>query len=679
LLTYDDLFQRSPNAYMVLDREFRYLEANHAYASLIGMAREALLGRCLFELFPGTRNEDGSSQADILRASFERAFATGERDVLALIPYAIANGTADGPVVSMRYWSATHTPLRDAQGEVYAVLQHTTDVTELHRLREEVRLARAATGLTMEQLQEGVLSRAAAVQQRVQALSAEHRFLTDLFEQAPGFIAVLRGPRHIFTLANDAYERLVDRDGFIGLEVREALPDLAEQGFFELLDRVFASGEPYLGTGVPVMFGADRAVTRFVDFVYQPIRDASGAIEGIFVQGADVTDRHVALAAARESGQRFRTIANLVPQLVWSALPDGRHDYFNQRWYDFTGVGEGATDGEGWARLLHPDDRDGAMARWAHSLRTGEAYEIEYRLRDAAGDYRWLLGRAVPVRDAHGAIQRWMGTCTDIHEHRMMREALERSEDALRAADRQKDQFLATLAHELRNPLSPISMAAELLRRSPDPTTVARAAEIIGRQAEHMRHLVEDLVDVSRVTRGLVTIEPRPLELARIVAAAVEQAAPAAGQRGHRLELEDAAPGLVVDADAVRLTQVVANLLSNATKYTPPGGHIRLSIAREGDEAVLRVRDNGTGMDAALLPRVFELFTQAEVTPARRVGGLGVGLALALSMARMHGGSLHAFSEGLGKGSMFELRLPVSRQDRPGAPIAPGGGVPATV
>jgi PAS domain S-box-containing protein len=528
LLTYDDLFQRSPNAYMVLDREFRYLEANRAYEQLTGLSRAELLGRCLFDLFPGTDNEDGTSQAAVLRGSFERAFATGERDVLALIPYAITTDTPDGPVVAMRYWSATHTPLRDTEGQVYAVLQHTTDVTDLQRLREEVRLTRAATGLTIEQLQEGVLSRAAAVQQRVQALSAEHRFLTDLFEQAPGFVAVLRGPRHIYTLVNEAYERLADRSGFVGLEVREALPDLADQGFFELLDTVFESGEPYVGTGVPVVFGgADGGVTRFVDFVYQPIRDAAGKVEGIFVQGSDVTDRHVAL-------------------------------------------------------------------------------------------------------------------------------------DALRAADRQKDQFLATLAHELRNPLSPISMAAELLRRSPDPATVARAAEIVGRQAEHMRHLVEDLVDVSRVTRGLVTIDPRPIPLATIVAAAVEQTAPAAEQRGHRLDIDDAAPGLVVDADAVRLTQVVANLLSNAAKYTPPGGHIQLSIAREGNEAVLRVRDNGIGMDAALLPRVFELFAQAEVTPARRVGGLGVGLALALSMARMHGGSLQAFSDGLGKGSLFELRLPAS-------------------
>lgn len=136
VISYHDTFQRSPNAYMVVDRDFRYLDANHAYELLVGLNREALLGRCLFDLFPGGRNEDGSSQAQVLRASLERVFATGERDVLALIPYAIASETPDGPVVDTRYWSATHTPLRDAGGTVVAVMQHTSDVTEVHRLRE---------------------------------------------------------------------------------------------------------------------------------------------------------------------------------------------------------------------------------------------------------------------------------------------------------------------------------------------------------------------------------------------------------------------------------------------------------------------------------------------------------------------------------------------------------------
>jgi PAS domain S-box-containing protein len=664
---YADLFRSSPNAYMVIDREYRYLDANEAYARLTGTSREQLLGRSVFELFPGGENEDGSAQSAILRASFERVFATGERDVLALIPYSIEASTPDGPVVDVRFWSATHTPLREADGRVVALLQHTSDVTEVERLRDEVRRAREAAGPTPDQLAGGMLSRAAALQEDVQRLSARQAFLTGLFDQAPGFMAVLRGPDHVFELVNEAYVRLVARADLVGRPVRDALPDVEGQGFFQLLDQVRESGMPFVGRGLPVeLCDGDGPRTIYVDFVYQPIRDASGQVEGIFVQGADVTDRVVALSALRESELRFRTIADLVPQMIWSTLPDGCHDYYNKGWYDFTGVPRGSTDGEAWSGMFHPDDQERARARWRHSLATGEPYEIEYRLRDREGQYQWVLGRALPVRDETGRIVRWMGTCTEIHELKRVQQMLEQSQAALRTADRQKDQFLAMLAHELRNPLAPIATAAQLLKLAPDrPGSVRQAAEIIERQAAHMRNLVEDLVDVSRVTRGLVTLQVRPVRLADMVAAAVEQTAPLVQRRRHRLDVRDAAPGLELAADPTRLTQILTNLLNNAAKYTPPGGFIVVETACEGAESVVRVRDTGVGMDAALLARVFELFAQAEATPDRREGGLGVGLALARSLAQLHGGELTATSPGPGQGSTFELRLPLAAAARP--------------
>ena len=661
-LPFDALFEHSPNAYMVLDRDLRFLEANRAYALLTGTTREQLLGHGLFELFPGKPNPDGTNQADVLRGSLERALASGERDTLALIPYAIEAQTPDGPVVDMRYWSATHTPLRDGDGNVVAVLQHTSDVTEVERLREELRRARDATGLTQGQVESAVLSRAATVQQDNLRMSARQAFLTDLFAQAPGFMAVLRGHDHVFELANPAYIALVGRD-VVGQPVREALWELRDQGFFELLDQVRDTGNPFVGRGLPVELRdpSGEVRTRNVDFIYQPIVDADGAVEGIFVQGADVSDREAALAALREGETRFRTIADLVPQMIWSTRPDGFHDYYNQRWYQFTGVPVGSTDGEGWEGMFHPEDREHAWARWRHSLASGEPYEVEYRLRDHAGEYHWVLGRALPVRDASGAIVRWMGTCTEIHELKRVQQALEASQSALRFADRQKDQFLAVLAHELRNPLAPIANAARALRHGgQDPAAVQRIAEIIERQARHMRDLVEDLIDVSRVTRGLTTLQLRPAPLADAVAAAVEQVAPLVDRRGHRLQVDDRAPGLALPIDATRITQVIANLLHNAAKYTPEGGEIALQLVREGDEAVLTVRDNGRGMDEALMARVFELFVQAEGTPERREGGLGVGLALAHSLAQLHGGSLRAHSDGLGQGSIFELRLPLA-------------------
>lgn len=659
---FDALFEYSPNAYMVLDRELRFVEANRAYRLLTGMTREQLLGRQLFELFPGRANEDGSNQADVLRASLQRAFATGERDTLALIPYAIEAQTPEGPVVDVRYWSATHTPLRDASGEVWAVMQHTTDVTEMQRLREEVRRARDATGLTPEQRDSGVLSRAAAVQQDNLRLSARQAFLVDLFAQTPGFMAVLRGDELVFELANAAYIALVGGRDVRGLRVRDALPELAGQGFFELLEQVLETGTPFVGRAVPVALrnAEGDLQTRNVDFVYQPILDAQGRVEGIFVQGSDVTDHQAALEALSEGEARFRTIANLVPQMIWSTLPDGFHDYYNQRWYDFTGVPEGSTDGEAWNGMFHPDDQASAWARWRHSLATGEPYEIEYRLRDRHGEYQWVLGRALPVRDASGAIVRWMGTCTAIHELKRVQQALEASQAALRATDRQKDQFLAMLAHELRNPLMPITTAAHVLKLGgQSEEEVRQAASIVERQAWHMRALIEDLIDVSRVTRGIVTLRPRRSRLDEVVAAAIEQVAPLVEQKRHALHVSDRAPGLALVLDRTRITQVVVNLLHNAAKYTPEGGEIEVVLEQDGDEAMVRVHDNGPGMTPALIACVFDLFTQADATADSREGGLGVGLSLARSLAQLHGGRLTAHSAGEGLGSSFELRLPL--------------------
>ncbi|NUS39699.1 MAG: PAS domain-containing protein, partial [Lysobacter sp.] len=535
------------------------------------------------------------------------------------------------------------------------------DVTELQRLRDEARARDAAP--TEAQLHERVLARAAAVQRANERLAARVNFITDLFAQAPGFMAVLRGPDHVFELANAAYERLVGRSDFIGQPVASVLPDVAGQGFFELLDQVRASGQPYIGRGEVVVLDAGGGPRmHYVDFIYQPIRDAAGQVEGIFVQGADVTDREEALRALRDSEARFRTITNLLPQMIWSTRPDGHSDFFNQRWYDYTGVAVGASDGDAWTALVHPDDRERAAARWRQSTATGEPYEVEYRLRGRDGDYRWVLGRGLPVRDEAGAILRWMGTCTDIHEHKLTLDALRRSREALEAVDRQKDQFLAMLAHELRNPLAPISTAAHLLAMAPERVeTVRQAAEIIDRQASHMRNLVEDLVDVSRVTRGLVAMQPAVMALHEVLAAAVEQTAPLVERRGHRLEVRDRAPGLRLWADPTRLTQVLANLLNNAAKYTPSGGRIVVDVERDGGAGVVvRVSDNGIGMDPPLLGRLFDLFAQAESTPERHEGGLGIGLALARSLVQLHGGTLEASSPGLGQGSTFELRLPAA-------------------
>jgi len=485
---------------------------------------------------------------------------------------------------------------------------------------------------------------------------ADKEHLADVFKQAPAFMAVLRGPEHVFEMVNDGYLSLVGNRPLIGLPVRTALPELAGQGFFELLDTAFATGERFVGIGMPIGLQhrpGGPVDVRLLDFVYVALRDAQGAVHSILAHGVDQTERKQAEATLRESEAKFRTIANAMPQVVWSARPDGAHDYFNQQWYDFTGLPEGSTDGDGWSEVFHPDDRPLAWALWRHSLATGELYENQSRLRHHSGQYRWALARALPVRDDKGCITRWMGTCTDIHDQKL-------AEDELRQANRHKDEFLAMLAHELRNPLAPISTAAHLLALSAGNETVVReVSAIISRQVAHMTELVDDLLDISRVTRGLVDLHIETIDLKAVVANALEQARPLIDSRGHALVLRLQQAPAFVAGDKTRLVQALANLLNNAAKYTPKGGQIVLELEVHQGQVRLSVSDNGSGIASELLPHIFELFTQAERTPDRSQGGLGMGLALVKHIVALHGGTVEARSEGLGQGSVFMVTLPL--------------------
>jgi len=400
------------------------------------------------------------------------------------------------------------------------------------------------------------------------------------------------------------------------------------------------------------------------------IRDEAGRVVGGVAANMDISAQVAAERALKDSEARFRLIADAIPQLVWSAGPSGRTDYLNRRWEEFTGTSLARIGGDGWVSLIHPDDLPLLQARWAASLATGAPYEVEHRLRHHSGDWRWLLNRAEASLDEAGRPTRWMGTLTDIHDKKT-------GEEELRAQARRKDEFLAMLAHELRNPLAPISNAAQLLSMAAfDAQRVRQSSGVILRQVRHMTALVDDLLDVSRVTRGLVELERERVDVAAVVTSAVEQARPLLDARRHRLEVSGASPGQAgwVLGDRVRLVQVLVNLLNNAAKYTAQGGTIQLTVEMHADSVTLAVRDNGIGIDPAVLPGVFDLFTQAERTPDRSQGGLGLGLALVRSLVQLHGGRVEAHSAGLGKGSCFAVTLPTVEAAAPpaSAPAASG-------
>ncbi len=290
-LDFEQVFNASPNPYMLLDRELCYVAVNDAYLAVTERQRDDLMGHCIFDAFPGNPDDPDDINVRLLRASFQRVLDRGRRDELAVIPYTIPRRHGDEVVHEERYWSATNTPLFDSDGQVAFILQHTVDVTELLRTRRALHVAESALA---QQAEEGILQRTRAVQQANQVLDAEHARLRHLFDQAPGLIAVLRGPEHVFELANHAYDRLVGGRSLVGRPAREALPEVVAQGFIQLLDQVYTSGQAFVGRGVAVSLQrkADAPLEeRYLDFIYQPIVEADGSTSGIFVEGHDVTEQ----------------------------------------------------------------------------------------------------------------------------------------------------------------------------------------------------------------------------------------------------------------------------------------------------------------------------------------------------------------------------------------------------
>ncbi|APX89934.1 hybrid sensor histidine kinase/response regulator [Brevirhabdus pacifica] len=683
-LDLESVFAAVSSPYVLVDRDLRMLWANQAYMTVTGRTREQLIGRIMTEEFPA---EPDSVSDQMLRQSLARAFDTGITDHLPLIPYPIQN--ADGTLVT-RYWSASHAPIRGADGKVAYVLQNTNDVTDLY---DEIKSAGSGEVGPKSDL----LRRAEEVSIRNLELGNATQFFQTIFDQAPGFMAVTTGQEHAFKIVNEAYSDLCGQRELVGLGVREALPELADQGFFELLDKVYETGKPIgLNGAEAILTERGGAQTRvYADFVYQPLRDRTGKVIGIFTQGHDVTSKVLAERALAEAEERFRTMAQSMPSPVWTALPDGQLDWLSDRFYEVTGHAQGTLFGDGWRQLLHPDESAEVIAAWDRTIAATRDFEAELRLKVADGSFRWHLVRAAVVQDPSGRIVRWVGTNTDIHDRKLAEAALadlnatleERVQarnkelEAVHAALRQsqKMEAIGTLAggvaHDFNNLLQAITGSLELASKdmaegSAEHRRIEQAMTAVGRGAR----LASQLLSFSRRQ----PLSPRPVDLGALIEESQPILRSALGA-GIELRLESAPDLWNTLVDPASMENALLNLAVNARdamegmgRLTIEASNVRLdeeyarthTDAAAGEHVMLTVSDTGPGMSADVIERAIEPFFSTK-SDGR---GTGLGLPMVYGFTTQSGGHMRLESPP-GSGAVVRIYLP--RTVRPALESAP--------
>ncbi|WP_139558587.1 PAS domain-containing hybrid sensor histidine kinase/response regulator [Methylotetracoccus oryzae] len=450
------------------------------------------------------------------------------------------------------------------------------------------------------------------------------------------------------------------KDRIEGRHTSEFFPDEAERYYQDDLI-VIRSGQPRLGIEEPIRVAADRVRWLSTDKV--PLKDAAGKVTGVLVMATDITDRKLIAEALQERERRLSESQRIAHIGSWSWDFSETLSWSEETFRIYGVCPENFTPTvNSLLECLHPDDRS-LMQAWITACAAGDAPpEFEFRALLPGGRVRHLTGRGELQRDERHLPMRIAGTVQDITDRKL-------AEAALQDADRRKDEFLATLAHELRNPLAPIGNAVQILQTAGiDDPTRTWCCELIRRQMEHLTKLVDELLDISRITRGKISLDWQPVAVGDIVERALESCRPLLETYRHQLDLLLPSAAAYVEGDPVRLAQVVSNLLNNAAKYTEPGGHIALRVEPGDDGIILRVKDNGIGIPPALLSQVFQMFTQGDQSLEKTHGGLGIGLSLARELVALHHGSIQAYSAGAGQGSEFVVWLPAASPPSEPAP-----------
>jgi PAS domain S-box-containing protein len=644
---------------VTLDRRFAW--CNDEYTRWFGLTRQQIVGRPV---------------ADVVGAEAWRAIEPRLDAALAgdFVEYETESNYALG---GRRWVHVTYSPHRDDDGRVLGVVAMITDIGDRKRAELNASLL-ADLSLAFARLPTAEDAARQVSERLVFGLNLSRCLLAEIDEQtdtARIFHQFSREPEPSQEVAyavsdflsEDEQALLSAGQPLVVNDVREGRDPHAAERFRELGVGAVVSA-PYVSEGRRrfALVAEKREPYAWNSDEVELLREVSARI---YIQ----LDRARAEQAVRRNELRYRSLANVLTDVPCAVDPIGRFVAPQSAWNRYTGQSFERSRDFGWFDAVHPEDREPARQAWIEALHARKPYEVRVRLwHSASRDFRHIIARALPLLDDAGMIREWVGACTDIHEETEQARALIE-------ADRRKDEFLATLAHELRNPLAPIRNGLHILRLTGKAEgAVASVYQILDRQVNHLVRLVDDLMEVSRISRGHVELRKDQTDVQAVIHTAIETSRPLIDEAGHRLELSMPAEPLRIEADVMRLAQVITNLLNNAAKYTDRGGRILLTARREGSAAVISVRDNGRGISAEMLPRVFDLFTQATPGHDYSRGGLGIGLTLVRNLVDLHDGSVEARSDGPGRGSEFIVRLPLATAARAAAEAASGADGPFT-
>ncbi|MES2189025.1 MAG: PAS domain-containing protein [Pseudomonadota bacterium] len=616
-MTTDDiqrLFGKLPGLFLIVkpDADFTIVGASEAYMKAT-FTDAGMFGRRLFDVFPDNPDDPGANGLEKVTESFRHVVTTGKSHVMAPLRYDVR--VPGSEIYEERYWSGTCSPVFDATGQIEYLIQ-TTEVATAKGRRDAIAILESI---------------------------------------AEGFYTLDRHWRYDYV--NTEAHRILDRmlGDLTGKVIWDEYPGLQGTDFESAYRRTMVQREK-------TAFSAyDANQQRWYDVTTFP------APEGISVYFRDATaqrtleaERNAAMAESERQKRIYETALNSTPDFVYVFDTDHRALYANDALLKTWGVAD--VRGKKWMDLgyeqWHADMHDRELDQ---VIQTKAAIRGEIPFNGTSGKrmYDYIFA---PVFDEHGEVVAVAGTTRDITDRQAAEQSIQEQATRLAASDRAKDDFLATLSHELRNPLAPLRNSISLLRRGGlEGDKLTKIHGIMERQVNHLIRLVDDLLEVSRISRGVLSLRSEQVELAAMVKTAVETSNPLIQSAGHRLVLDIPPEPLWVQGDPVRLAQVLSNLLNNAASYTDAGGSITVKVGRKGNNVCVGVKDTGIGMDPGSISHMFEMFSRGNRDSARNQGGLGIGLALARRLTEMHHGTLEARSEGLGKGTEFTICLPLAQ------------------